>query len=218
MEIKELSERYGINLRKLEEEQEKLFKSLELKDKIDFSLADRFGGVKNSMFGKQMISAIIVCDKNFEIIDQVYFIDKVKFPYIPGFIAYRDLPVMMGAFNKLEEKPDVIFVLGNGITHQRLGIASHFSLSTGVPSIGIVDSLVKGECKGEDVIFEKNKIARVLVTKSGSRPMYISPGNNITLESAYQLSKNLINLPHKYPEPLTLANKYMKRIIKELNT
>ena len=58
----------------------------------------------------------------------------MRFPYISGFRAYRELPSMVEAFNKLEEKPDVIFVPGHGIAHPRLGVASHFSLSVGVPT------------------------------------------------------------------------------------
>lgn len=221
MDVKELAEKYSIDLNKLEKEQEHLAKNLEIKNKIDFSLADRFGGIKNSMVGKKMVSSIIVCNKDFEILDQAYFLDRIRFPYIPGFVAYRDLPLMVEAFNKLEEKPDVVFVSGQGITHQRLGIASHFSLSVGIPCIGVANSLVDSDIKfkakdGEEIKRNEKVIGKVLMSKPGSKPMYVSPGNLISVDTSYKLAKEFIQLPHKLPEPLTLANKYAKEIRKEL--
>ena len=133
------------------------------------------------------------------------------------FLAYRDLPAMVRVFSKLDEKPDVVFVHTHGIAHPKgLGLASHFSLSVGVPTIGIANSLIIGDVKKEDIVFGGKKIGKVLITKEGSRPMYVSPGNMISVKSAYELAKRFIRLPHKLPEPLHLARKYNKEIIKEL--
>jgi len=218
----ELSKKYGINFDKLEEEQIKLAKDLEIKDKIDFSLAERFGAIDNIFIKNKVLSCIIVCDKDFEVIDRAYFYDKVRFPYFPGFRAYRELPAMVEAFNRLSEKPDVVFISGHGLIHPRLGLASHFGLVTGVPSIGVANSLIDCEVDGEsndgvDVLKGREKAGKVLVTKLGSNPMFISPGNNITIKSAFDVSKSLINLPHKRPEPMHLASKYAKEVRKELS-
>ncbi len=218
----ELSKKYGIDFEKLEKEQLKLAKELVIKDKIDFRLAERFGAFDNIFIKNKILSCIIVCDKNFEIIDRAYVSDKVKFPYFPGFRAYRELPAMVEAFNKLNEKPDVVFIPGHGLTHPRLGLASHFGLITGVPSIGVSDSLINCEIEdkeedGSNILKEEKKIGKVLRIKIESNPMYISPGNNIAVKSAYELSKNLINLPHKRPEPLHLAGKYAKEVKEEFD-
>jgi deoxyribonuclease V len=212
----ELAKKYNIDMEALKREQIKLSKSLSLKDSMDFSLAERISAISTIFVGNQIISGIIVCNPEMEIIEQEYFQDKIRFPYIPGFRAYRELPAMIKAFEKLEEKPDLILINGHGITHPRLGMASHFSLSTGIPTIGIANSLIIGKEKNEDIILNDKKIGKVLVTKPGSKPLYISPGNLISLETAYKLVSKMIRLPHKLPEPMHLAHKYVDEIKDEL--
>ena len=124
---------------------------------------------------------------------------------------------MLKAFEKLNEKPDVIFISGQGIIHPRLGLASHFSLSTGIPTIGVSNSFSDCEIKGEDILKKEKKIGKILTSKEGSNPMYISPGNLISVNTAYEISKKMINLPHKRPEPLHLASKYTREVKKELS-
>jgi len=217
MDREELIKKYEIDIAKLEKEQLKLAKELEIKDKIDFSLADKFGAIHTTFLQNKFLCCIIICDKNYEIIDRAYVLEKVKFPYLAGFRAYRELPIMIMAFNKLKEKPDVILVPAMGITHPRLGLASHFSLSIGVPTIGISNSVFGCKIKGEDIVRNEKKLGKVLTSKSQSKPMYISPGNLITIKSAYELCKKSINLPHKRPEPLHLAGKYARDVGNELN-
>ncbi len=212
----DIARKYGINLKKLEQEQEKLAKQLEIKDSIDFSQAERIGAIDNAFFENKIISVCMVVSKDMEVLEQEYFSDKLNFPYISGFRAYRELPAMIEAFNKLDEKPDVIFMSGLGIAHPRLGIASHFSLSVGVPTIGIANSLLEGEVKKDDIILNGKKVGKILQAKPGSRPMYVSPGNLISIETAYELAKKLIILPHKLPEPLHMAHKYSREVREEV--
>lgn len=216
MDAEELARKYKIDLKKLEQEQEKLAKQLVLKDSMDFSTAERIAAIDNAFFENKIISACVLVDADFEVIEQEYFSNKLSFPYLSGFRAYRELPSMIEAFNKLEEKPDVVFISGHGISHPRLGMASHFSISTGVPTIGVASSLLAGEVKGEDIVLNGKKVGKILQLKQGSNPLYISPGNSISIESAYKLAKNFVKLPHKIPEPLHIAHKYSKQIREEL--
>ena len=219
---KELSDKYGIDFEKLEKEQIDLARELKISDKIDSKLFDKFGAVDITFIKNKILCCFIVCDKDYEVIDRSYVYEKIRFPYYPGFRNYRELPSIIEAFEKLTEKPDVVFISGHGLTHPRLGLASHFGLSTGVPTIGVSNSLVESEYKdnkaidGKSILRNGKKIGKVLTTKPGSRPMYISPGNFISLSSAYDVSKRLINLPHKKPEPLHLAGKYAREVKKEL--
>jgi deoxyribonuclease V len=217
LERKELIKKYNIDLEHLKKEQIKLSKELEIKDKIDFKLADRFGAIDNTFVGNRLLSCIIVCNKEYEVIDRAYVVEKVKFPYIPGFRNYRELIPMINAFEKLKEKPDVVLIPGNGITHPRLGLASHFGLVTGVPTIGISNSVVDCEIKGEDILRDGKKIGKLFSAKPGSNPLYVSPGNFINVESAYSLCNKMIVLPHKRPEPLHIASKYAKEVRREVN-
>jgi len=216
MEPEEIAKKYGINLKKLEREQEKLAKEIKIEDSIDFSVADKIAAIDNAFFQNKIVSACVVVNKEMEILEQEYFSDKMKFPYISGFRAYRELPAMMQAFNKLEEKPDIVLVLGHGIAHPRLGLASHFSISVGVPTIGIANSLLIGKVKDKDIFLNKKKVGKILQSKPGSKPMYVSPGNLISINTALELSKKFIKLPHKLPEPLHLAHKYVKEVRKEV--
>jgi len=214
--IKEIIKRYNIDIKKLEEEQRKLAKGLEIKDSIDFSLVERIAAIDNAYYENKIVSGVIVVAPTMEILEQEYFSDKLKFPYIPGFRAYRELPTMVEAVQKLEEKPDVVFIRAHGILHPRLGLTSHFSIVTGIPSIGVTDKLLIGEIKGEDIFIKGKKVGKVLQSKQGSKPLFISPGSLISLKTAYELSKKFIREPHKFPEPLHLAHKYVKRIGDEL--
>jgi deoxyribonuclease V len=216
MEKEELLKRYGIDLEVLKAEQLKLAKNIELKDKIDFSLVEYYGAIDTIFIGNKILSCIIVCDKEFEIIDRAYVLEKIKFPYLAGFRNYRELESMVNAFNKLNEKPDVVFIQGHGIAHPRLGLASHFAISTNIPSIGVSNSLVEAEIKDKEIIRENKKVGKTLISKKESNPMFISPGSLITIKTSFNLCKNLIKPPHKRPEPIHLASKYAKKVKKEL--
>jgi len=219
MDEKELIAKYNIDIEALKREQIKLAKNLVIKDSMDFSLATRFGAIENLCIKNKIISSIIVCDKICNIIEQQYFFDKLKFPYLHGFRSYREMPAMIEAFNKLSEKPDVVFIHGHGICHPRLGLASHFSLSTNVPTIGVAGELFeenKIEDNGEDILLGDKKVGKVLRSKEKANPLFISPGDKISIETAYNISKSFIRLPHKLPEPLHLAHKYAKNVRKEL--
>jgi len=212
----ELAKKYNIDIKKLENEQEKLAKQLSIKDSIDFSKVVKIGGISNVFFQNKIISAAVVINSEFELVEQKYFSDKTRFPYIPGFRAYRELPAMVSCFEQLEDKPEVVFISGHGISHPRLGLASHFSLVTGIPAIGIADSLLFGEINGENVVKDRKIIARILKTREGSRPLYVSPGNLISLESAVKLVRRFIKEPYKLPEPQRLAHKYSREVMKEI--
>jgi len=216
MEFDEVIKKYGIDIKKLEDEQLSLAKQLEIEDKIDFSLVDNVGAVDNSFIQNKILAAVSVVNNEFEIVDQSYFLDKVRFPYLPGFRSYRELPAIVEAFNKLTYRPDVVFVSGEGISHPRLGIASHLGISIGVPTIGIANSVQDCEIKGEDVYRDGKIVGKVLHVKPESRPLYVSPGNGISIETAYKLAKDYVRLPHKLPEPMHISGKYGRAIKKEL--
>ncbi len=213
----EIAKKFGIDLDRLVAEQKKLSKLVKLKDEMDFSVADTLAGCANSFIGNKIISSIVVCNSNFEIIEQCYSEKRMEFPYIRGFRAYRELPAMIDCFNKLQEIPDVIFVEGHGIAHpQLLGIASHFGISIKRPTIGIAQKLLSGEISGDKIIINRKEVGSCLVTKEGSNPIYVSSGHMISSKTALELTKRFLKLPHKLPEPLVMARRYSDKIRKEL--
>jgi deoxyribonuclease V len=217
MENEEILKKYNLNLEDLKKEQLKLAKSIEAEDSIDFLNAEKFAGISTLIVKSQIIAAIVLCDKDCNILEEQYFLGKLRFPYIYGFRSYREITPIVEAFNKLNEKPDVVFIEGHGITHPRLGLASHFSIITGVPAIGVADNLFEeNKLEDGDIVINSKKIGKVLISKPGSSPMYVSPGDKISIASAYELAKKFIRLPHKLPEPLKLSSKYAKSIQREL--
>jgi len=217
MDESELIKKYGLDIESLKKEQIKLSKEITTKDSQDFSVATRFAAIETLLVKNSILSGAIICDKDFNIIEQQYCSDKIKFPYLHEFRSYRELPAMIEAFGKLAEKPDVVFVHGHGLTHPRLGLASHFSLVAGVPTIGVADSLFEGDkLEGEDIKRDGKIIGRVLQTKEKANPLYVSVGSGISLDSAIKFAKQLINPPHKLPEPIHLAHKYIKNVRDEL--
>ena len=209
----------GIDLEKLREEQRKLAKTLEIKDVFDFSNCQRYAAiVVESLKNRELIASIAILDEDMKLIEDKYITKMPKFPYIPGFRAYRELPIMQAVYEKIEEQPDVIFILGQGISHpQSLGIASHLSLVINKPVIGITQSLLIGEEKEDEVYLGKKLVAKKLKTKTEARPIYVSPGNLISLKTAIEITKKCLREPHKLPEPIVEARKTISRVKKELN-
>jgi deoxyinosine 3'endonuclease (endonuclease V) len=77
-----IAKRYGIDIQKLISEQNNLAKLVDLKDCMDFSVAERIAGSSNAFAGNKIISAIVVCNKNLDVIEQNYHVEKINFPYI----------------------------------------------------------------------------------------------------------------------------------------
>ncbi len=213
----ELIKKYNIDIESLKKEQLKLAKTLVIEDSCDFSEVNLIAGIDSEFEGSNILSTVLVVDKEMNILEQAYSTGRMKFPYITGFRAYRELPAMLDSLDKLDEKPDVIFIKGHGISHPRLGIASHFSLSSNIPSIGVTESLMEEtELRGEDILLNGKVVGKIFISKKGARPLYISPGNLISVDTALELTKKFMKYPHKLPEPLHLAGKYGKKMRKEV--
>lgn len=117
----------------------------------------------------------------------------VVFPYIPGLLSFRELPVVLDAFAQLKQQPDLLLCDGQGIAHpRRLGIASHLGLLVDIPSIGVAKTRLYGrhyevpEQRGSwtPLWAKQELIGAVLRTRPGTKPLYVSPGHRISLETA----------------------------------
>jgi deoxyribonuclease V len=115
------------------------------------------------------------------------------FPYVPGLLSFREAPAALAALRQLTLAPDLILYDGQGIAHpRRLGIASHLGLVTGIPSIGVAKTRLVGEHapvpegRGEWVpLLDRGEIVgAVLRSRAGVKPLYVSIGHRIGLETA----------------------------------
>src|SRR3989344_1573774 len=153
-----------VDLDKLKEEQLKLAKKVILKD--DFEKLELIGGVDQSFYKDEVISAIVVCDcKTMEVKEKVFAVVKAKVPYISGFMAYREGPAISEAYAKLQNKPDIMIVDGNGTLHPRkIGIASHIGILLDQAAIGVAKQLLLGEVKNSKVYVDKEIRAELITT------------------------------------------------------
>lgn len=116
-----------------------------------------------------------------------------RFPYVPGLLSFREVPAVLEAFAGLPDRPQLLLCDGQGIAHpRRLGIASHLGLLLDIPAIGVAKTRLIGEHppvpdeRGAWVpLVDKGEtIGAVLRSRKGVKPLYISPGHRITLETA----------------------------------
>ena len=138
------------------------------------------------------------------------------FPYIPGLLAFREGPAVLAAWEKLQNKPDVLMFDGQGIAHPRgMGIASQMGLWLECPTIGVAKSRLYG--RHEEVgskngdqanLLDKsgNIIGIVLRTREKTNPLYISPGNLIDVEQAAEFVLACCT-GYRLPEPTRWAHK-----------
>jgi deoxyribonuclease V len=136
------------------------------------------------------------------------------FPYVPGLLSFRELPVVLEAFRRLQRVPDMVLVDGQGIAHpRRLGIASHLGLWLGVPTIGCAKSRLCGEHgepgghRGEwsSLVDGGEEIGRVVRTRDRIKPLFVSPGHKTGLDTAVRIVLDC-GRGYRLPEPTRLAH------------
>ncbi|NJL41091.1 MAG: deoxyribonuclease V [Leptolyngbyaceae cyanobacterium RM2_2_4] len=130
-----------------------------------------------------------------ELRDQAIARRPTSFPYIPGLLSFREVPAVLDALEQLTLTPDLLLCDGQGIAHpRRLGIASHLGLLVDLPAVGVAKSLLVGQHaevpdqKGSWVSLLHNgeTIGAVLRTRPHTKPLYISPGHRISLETSIE--------------------------------
>jgi len=165
----------------------------------------------------------IVFDDKMNILKEEFIFKKASFPYIPTFLAFRELEFIKDLYEKLNIKPDIVLIDGQGIAHPRkCGIATHFGVLYQIPTIGVAKSHLYGRYEMPEnkrfaytyIYDEKNSIiGACLVTKENKKPIFISPGNIIDTDSAVSIIKRFIT-KYRIPEPLRIvhiqSNKYRK--------
>jgi deoxyribonuclease V len=126
-------------------------------------------------------------------VDEALVRCPTTFPYVPGLLSFREIPAVLQALNQIQMQPDLILCDGQGIAHpRRLGIATHLGLITDQPTIGVAKSRLTGTHaevppeKGQWVplIDGQDRIGAVLRSRTGTKPLYISPGHRISLETS----------------------------------
>lgn len=151
--------------------------------------------------------------------------EEIRFPYLPGFLSFREGHAIIGAIGKLKHMPDVIIVDGQGIAHPMgVGIASHIGVLLGIPTIGCAKTRLVGEYaepgmeKGQwtPLIYKKQQVGAVLRTRDNVKPVFVSPGHLIDLRSSIAIVLQSLT-QYRLPEPIRRADHLSKELSRKGN-
>ena len=174
----------------------------------------------NEETGLARAAVVLLSYPELELLEKHVYEEPIRMPYIPGLLSFREIPCILGAFAQLREQPDLVMVDGQGIAHPRyLGIASHLGLWLNLPTIGCAKSILRGhydeKALSEEVgawvplIFKGETVGAVVRTRSHVKPMIISLGHRISLETSVQYVL-ACSKGYRLPEPTRQADKLSK--------
>lgn len=153
------------------------------------------------------------------VVDVAVAHEEVTFPYVPGLLSFREVPVISRAFSRLSVRPDVIFCDGQGFAHpRRLGLACHLGIELDVATIGCAKSRLVGTAGEPDSTRASRSpltdgsevIGCVLRTRDNVKPLYISRGHRMDLETAVSMVLEA-GRGYRLPEPTRRADRLVAK-------
>jgi deoxyribonuclease V len=164
---------------------------------LDLSRVRYVAGADVSTRGDQGYATVAVLSfPELSVVEVRGYEAPLEFSYVPGLLAFREIPLVVGALEQIESDVDAMILDAHGLAHPRgLGLASHLGLFLDVPTVGCAKSRLVGKHeepgreKGSvtDLIYRKKVVGRVVRTRTGVSPVYVSIGNRIDLDSAVDL-------------------------------
>ena len=163
-----------------------------------------------------MAAVVVLSFPELEVMETRVRRSKCTFPYVPGYLSFREVPALLGCLEKLRTAPDLLLCDAQGMAHPRcMGLASHVGVLLDVPVIGCAKSVLFGDFKepaekkgSYSHMYDKEGrvVGAAVRTRDGVKPVYVSVGNRITLPQAIDLV--LACSPrYRIPEPLRLAHR-----------
>ena len=199
-------------LARLRAEQLRLARRVEFEDRI--ASADRIAGFDLSYDGdRAVVAGVVTTPDGGRVLESLALHVRVDFPYVPGYLAYREFPAIKRCLSRLDPPPDVLMIDGHGVLHPaRLGIASFAGVRLDRPTIGVAKSLLVGEAGpvprepgGTVEVRVDGEVLGVGLRSGRSRRMiYVSVGHAISLGTAVRITKTLCRT--RIPEPLRRAH------------
>ncbi|HUD70367.1 MAG TPA: deoxyribonuclease V [Dongiaceae bacterium] len=171
--------------------------------------------------GTHLVAAVVVLDfPRLLPVESAVVRRRVRFPYVPGLLSFREAPAILAAFERLRSRPDLLLCDGQGIAHpRRLGLASHLGLLLGIPTVGCAKSRLVGAHaepglrRGHraPLLFGGRQVGWVLRTCDRVRPLYVSPGHRMSLAAAAAWTL-ACGAGFRLPEPTRLADRLVGRL------
>ncbi|HKV47682.1 MAG TPA: deoxyribonuclease V [Candidatus Acidoferrales bacterium] len=200
---------------------------LRLRDRVEVS--DRFGKICKvagadialDLERKIAVAGVIVYSyPEMKEIERVWAKRPLTFPYVPGLLSFREIPTLTAAFAKLKNRPDLVFVDGHGFAHpRRVGIASHLGMVLDCPTVGCAKSVLCGEAEEpadefgavSELEHKEEVIAIALRSRVGCKPIYISTGHRVSLESAVRFALSVLD-GLRVPRPTREADRFVGKM------
>jgi deoxyribonuclease V len=143
---------------------------------------------------------------------------KLRFPYVPGLLSFRESPVLLAAFARLLTEPDLILIDGHGRAHPRLfGIACHIGVLFDKPTVGCAKSILVGQCSDPSarvggtspLTFNGQRVGVALRTRENVKPIFVTQGHRVRLETAVRLVRQCLD-GFRIPKPTREADHYVR--------
>lgn len=159
-------------------------------------------------------------------IARAYALEPLEFPYVPGLLSFREVPALLAALKKLKQMPDVIFCDAQGYAHpRRFGLACHLGVLLDRPTIGCAKSVLVGTHgtlgrkagSWAPLVDERaggETIGAALRTRDGVRPVYVSQGHRVGLETAIRLTLQVSD-GYRIPRPTRDADHFVGEVKRE---
>jgi len=214
---------WNVEISQAKEIQEKLRRKVSLRTSINVNKIRRIAGadVSYTRGDRILYSAVVVLSfPDLSVEEERWASGEVSFPYIPGYLSFREAPVLLRAFSQLQQRPDAVVFDGQGIAHPRgLGLASHAGMFLGLPSVGCAKSRLVGDYrpvgnrKGSFswLAYKGRRVGTVLRTRDNVKPVFVSPGHRLSIPVAKELIL-LTCCRYRLPEPIRLAHQLVNRV------
>ena len=207
-------------LKQFSQIQEKLTKKIRLENAFKIEDIRLVAGIDLAYWDRNhAVCCIVIVDYlSHVVIETKHCIGEVLMPYIAGYLSFRELPLILKTYDLLENIPDLFMFDGNGYLHQRnMGIATHASFYLNKPTIGIAKNYLKvgdvnyimpiNEIGMYTNIISENKIyGRVLRTNKDVKPIFVSAGNWIDLDTAMEITLSFVSKESRLPKPVRFAD------------
>ncbi|MGW7307513.1 endonuclease V [Streptomyces sp. NPDC054835] len=168
-------------------------------------------------------AAVVLDGRTLEVVEETTAVGRVSFPYVPGLLAFREIPTVLAALGRLTADPGLLVCDGYGLAHpRRFGLASHLGVVTGRPSIGVAKNPFTftyeqpGTARGAftDLVAEGETVGRALRTRAGVKPVFVSVGHRVSLASACAHTLHLTPR-FRLPETTRHADSLCRRALAE---
>jgi deoxyribonuclease V len=170
--------------------------------------------------------AVAIDSATLELVDRADAVGQSSFPYVPGLLSFKELPLILAAVSRLRNRPELLVADGHGYAHPaRFGLACHLGVETGIPTIGCAKTMFVGdhgplgEERGDwtEIVDGGEVVGHALRSRAGVKPIYVSPGHLIDFDSARDIVLALCRT-YRLPETTRQADHRSRRLLRDLAT